>query len=174
MLTQNSSILPHPQGRLQDFSDSNMVVADMSLLSARAARIEPVSSTARKIGLFRRREPSFGSQLTSYYLLQTLRSYPKKMVSGTLPPFIHDYGDLVIGSKEKADSLLPEPLAICKSIMFMYFSKTSASASFVWRTIEMELNRLETEVRILLQNLSRLHGLQLSIFGKVFACQVLS
>jgi hypothetical protein len=31
--------------------------------------------------------------------------------------------------------------------MCMYFSKTSESTSFVWRTIEMELNRLDMEVR---------------------------
>jgi hypothetical protein len=31
--------------------------------------------------------------------------------------------------------------------MGMYFSKTSESTSFVWRTIEMELNRLDMEVR---------------------------
>jgi hypothetical protein len=31
--------------------------------------------------------------------------------------------------------------------MGMHFSKTSESTSFVWRTIEMELNRLDMEVR---------------------------
>jgi hypothetical protein len=30
----------------------------------------------------------------------------------------------------------------------MYFSKTSGSTSFVWRTIEMELNRLSMEVSV--------------------------
>ncbi|KAE9367068.1 hypothetical protein N431DRAFT_487497 [Stipitochalara longipes BDJ] len=141
----DSSLFSSPQGFLQDFSDLNMAATDTSLLSARAARIEPISSTARKIGLFRRRERSFGSQLSAYYLLQTLRSYPKMMSSGNLPPFIHEYGDFAIGSTEAHNSFLPEPLAICKSIMCMYFSKTSASTSFVWRTIEMELSRLETE-----------------------------
>jgi hypothetical protein len=127
--------------------------AEMSLLSAQAARIEPISSTAPKLGLFRRRNRSFGSQLSAYYLLQTLRSYPKIMLSKTLPPFIHGNGGifsnrgLVVGSIDSSTPLLLEPLAICKSIMGMYFSKTSESTSFVWRTIEMELNRLDMEVR---------------------------
>jgi len=122
----------------------------MSLLSARAAQIDPVSSTVRKIGLFRRRQTPFGSQLSAYYLLQTLRSYPKIMLSETLPPFIHDYGSLVIDSTPATGAFLPEPLAICKSIMCMYFSKTSASTSFMWRTIETELGRLQTEVIVAL------------------------
>jgi hypothetical protein len=125
----------------------------MSLLSARASRIEPISPIAAKIGLFRRRKRSFGSQLSAYYLVQTLRSYPKMMLSKTLPPFIHEnsgrFGNcgFVEGSMDSPSPLLLEPLAICKSIMGMYFSKTSESTSFVWRTIEMELNRLDMEVR---------------------------
>jgi len=127
--------------------------AEMSLLSARAALIEPISSTAPKIGLFRRKKRSFGSQLSAYYLVQTLRSYPKMMLFKTLPPFIHKnsgrFGDrgCVAGSMDSPSPLLLEPLAICRSIMAMYFSKTSESTCFIWRTLEMELNRLDMEVR---------------------------
>ncbi len=133
----------------------NTADTEMSLLSARAARIESISSTAKKNGLFRRRERSFGSQLSCYYLLQTLRSYPKMMLSGAFAPFIHENcgvfssRDLVTGSMESPNPLLPEPLAICKSIMCMYFSKTSESTSFIWRTIETELNRLHVDVSVL-------------------------
>ena len=151
MLNQSSSLHPTTQALLEDFSDPNFLASDMSLLSARAARIEPISSTARKIGLFRRRERSFGSQLSAYFLLQTLRSYPKMMLAGTLPPFIHDYGVSVNDSTQAPDAFFLEPLAICKSIMCMYFSKSSSSTSFVWRTIDLELSRLETEVKFPLQ-----------------------
>jgi hypothetical protein len=41
---------------------------------------------------------------------------------------------------------LKEPLAVCKNVMHMYFSKTKESTSFVWRTIETELIRLSIEV----------------------------
>ena len=144
--------LQSSQDLLQRSSYLNTADAEMGLLSAQAARIESVSSTAQKIGLFRRRERSFGSQLSCYYLLQTLRSYSKVMLSDTLPPFIHEncggFGSrgLVPGWIPPPSPLLPAPLAICKSIMCMYFSKTSESTSFLWRTIEMELNRLDTAV----------------------------
>jgi hypothetical protein len=144
--TQSSQVL------LQRSSYLDTTDVEMSLLSARTAQIEPISSTAPKIGLFRRRKRSFGSQLSAYYLVQTLRSYPKMMLSKTLPPFVHEnsgrFGNrgFVAGSMDSPNPLLLEPLAICKSIMGMYFSKTSESTSFVWRTIDMELNRLDMEV----------------------------
>lgn len=135
----------------------------MSLLSAQAARIRSISTTEQKRGLFRRRDLSFGSQLSGYYLLQTLRSYPKMLVSenGILPSFIHEHcgetnnEDVAVGQLGGSHSPVPlqEPLAICKSIMHMHFARTPESASFVWRTIEMELNRLAAEVsRVLLRS----------------------
>ncbi len=148
------SSLQYSQELFQRSAYLDTADTEMSLLSARDARIESRSFTAQKIGLFRRRERSFGSQLSCYYLIQTLRSYPKMMLSGTLPPFIHEKcgilgsRDLFNGSMESPDTLLQEPLAICKSIVCMYFSKTSGSTSFVWRTIEMELNRLSMEVSV--------------------------
>ena len=153
---QISSLPQSSQLFLQHYSHPTSWETEMSLLSAQAARINSISTTAQKRGLFRRRELSFGSQLSGYYLLQTLRSFPKMLLSGTgaLPPFIHEYcspsdhEDPSVGPLVQSRNPVPlqEPLAICKSIMHMYFSKTSESASFVWRTIEMELNRLSTEV----------------------------
>lgn len=73
------------------------------------------------------------------------------MLSDALPPFIHEkcggFDDThsLFGSFE-TQLLLKEPLAICKNVMHMYFSKTKESTSFVWRTIEMELIRLAMEV----------------------------
>lgn len=151
LLANNISSFQPPTVYDQFFVDANGAGVEMSLLSARAARIHPISSTAQKIGLFRRRERSFGSQLSCYYLLQTLRSYPKMMLSNSLPSFIHErcggFGSMaLIAGLNESPRPLPEPLAICKSIMCMYFSKTSESTSFVWRTIETELNRLGAQV----------------------------
>lgn len=151
-LTNTFSSLQSPRELPQYSPYLDTVNADMSLLSARAARFESISSTAEKRGLFRRREKSFGSQLSGYYLLQTLRSYPRMILSSTLPAFIHEKcgslgaRGLVVGSIESSDLLLPEPLANCKSIMSLYFSETAGSTSFVWKIIDMELDRLGTEV----------------------------
>lgn len=142
------------QGLLQYSSYLNTAGADVSLLSAQAAQIELNSAAAKKHGLFRRRQRSFGSQLSCYYLLQTLRSYPRMISLGALPPFIHpncgSFGsrNLVASSMEATDSPLQEPLANCKSILYLYFSKAVASTSFVWRTIDMELTRIGTEVSL--------------------------
>ncbi len=45
--------------------------------------------------------------------------------------------------------LLPEPLAICRSIMQMYAAQTPGNLTFIWRTIQMEVLRMDQEVRIL-------------------------
>jgi hypothetical protein len=116
-----------------------------------SAGIESTSSATHGKGLFRRRQRFIGSQLSCHYLLQTLQSYPKMMLSDTLPPFIHekcggfDNMHSLFGSIE-TQLPLKEPLAVCKNVMHMYFSKTKESTSFVWRTIETELIRLSIEV----------------------------
>ena len=69
------------------------------------------------------------------------------MLSDTLPPFIHHiWRDVDNTGFLRTEFPLTEPLAICKSIMHMYSSKTKESSAFVWRTIEMELTRLDKEV----------------------------
>jgi hypothetical protein len=116
-----------------------------------SAGVESISPATHGKALFRRRQRFIGSQLSCHYLLQTLQSYPKMMLSDTLPPFIHekcggfDNRHSLFGSIE-TQLPLKEPLAVCKNVMHMYFSKTKESTSFVWRTIETELIRLSIEV----------------------------
>jgi hypothetical protein len=124
--------------------------------SSLSGGIESISSASYKRSLFTRRSQSIGSQLGCGYLLHTLRSYPYLMLSDTLPPFIHHiYRDFdntgFPRTTGRTASTLTEPLAICKSIMHMYSSKTKESSAFVWRTIQMELTRLDKEVSSELQ-----------------------
>jgi hypothetical protein len=148
------SSLQYFQDLLPRYSYFNKSDVEISLLKARAGGIESIPFTTPKNGLFRRRERSFGSELSCYYLLQTLRSYPKMLLSDSLPPFIHKNcggvggRNAVASSMESPSPSLEEPLAICKSIMCMFYSKTSETTSFVWRTIEMELNRINIEVSV--------------------------
>ncbi|KFY15592.1 hypothetical protein V492_01885 [Pseudogymnoascus sp. VKM F-4246] len=119
---ENESSLKYFQDLLPRSSYFNKSDVEISLLSARAGGIESIPFTTPKNGLFRRRERSFGSQLSCYYLLQTLRSYPKMLLSDSLPPFIHKNCGGVGGRNAVASSMdspspsLEEPLAICKSI----------------------------------------------------------
>lgn len=103
--------------------------------------------------LFKRRKMPSSSQLGCVYLLQTLKSYPDMMLSDTLPPFIHRTHN-GMGSQNNSPTSptqknrISEPLAICKSIMQIYATRTWESNNFLWRTIEMEQSRLREEVCI--------------------------
>ncbi|KAH8700135.1 hypothetical protein BGW36DRAFT_373498 [Talaromyces proteolyticus] len=89
--------------------------------------------------------------LTRRILLGKLTSYPQKMIGGhPLPPFIHPQCVLQERSQEECVSkgthtCLPESLAICASLVQMFFTKTSTSTAFVWRTINAEHRRMYNE-----------------------------
>jgi hypothetical protein len=112
---------------------------------------EPISYITLGRSLFARRQRSFGSQLGCGYLLRTLQSYPKVMLSDTFPSFIHQncFGSdssLISGTTSDTEVSLKEPLAICKSIVHLYFTRSRETGAFIWRTIDMELSRLDNEV----------------------------
>ncbi|KAI9836376.1 MAG: hypothetical protein M1819_001405 [Sarea resinae] len=95
-----------------------------------------------------------GSALARAYCMSTLRSYPDMMCrdDGTLPPFIHLLSRPSIcktDSKRVDDyrAALPEPLAICSSIMRMYMARAPGNLAFIWRTIQAESRRIEDEYR---------------------------
>jgi len=132
----------------QGYSHVEPIDTPQSLLSA---PIELISATPHGKTVFRRRHRSFGSQLSSYYLLQTFQSYPKMMLLDTVPPFIHH--QFAVSHQNHSHftfmNMQPgfnEPLTMCKNIMHMYFSKTKESTPFVLRAIEIEVIRLESEV----------------------------
>ncbi|KAJ9136925.1 hypothetical protein NKR23_g9571 [Pleurostoma richardsiae] len=70
------------------------------------------------------------------------------MIQGSsLPPFIHPPCALNEGLHEKCipgapHHCLPEILAICTSLVHMFYTRTAASSAFVWKTIYAEQLRL--------------------------------
>lgn len=89
--------------------------------------------------------------LTAKILLGQITAYPRMMISGhQLPPFI--YPPCVVGHNsecpaEDAHSCLPEPLAICASLVQMYYSKTKVTKTFVWQQIYAHARQLYSNVR---------------------------
>ena len=80
-----------------------------------------------------------------------IRDYPKMIIDGSLPPFI--YPPCVLNDKlprvctaNGMHDCLPEPLAICSSLVRMFYSRTGSTSAFVWRSIYAELDRLRAEV----------------------------
>jgi hypothetical protein len=115
-----------------------------------------------------------GSALSRAYCIATLRSYPQLMClnSGESLPFIHlnAHQSRREANQECAISL-PEPLAICSSIMQMYVTRTPESLAFIWRTIQAEVQRLETELSIPPRepcSMSDSHSIALTIPGTQF------
>lgn len=93
------------------------------------------------------------TSFTAKYLMSVLSSYPKLMATNpVVPPYIHPHhpksnGDDCIYDTDK--TCLPEPLAICSSIVQMFLTKRRESNAFIWRTIRLEQQRLYKEVGIL-------------------------
>jgi hypothetical protein len=77
-------------GSPEVFLDSSYVAAVDAESSLPSAGIEPIPSASHEKCLFKRRQRYNGWQLSCYYLLQTLRSYPEMMLYDALPPFIHE------------------------------------------------------------------------------------
>lgn len=91
--------------------------------------------------------------LTHKVLRGQIKGYPEMMIRGVaLPHFIHprcvlrDQSIQDCISDAGIHSCLPEPLAICASLMHMFFTKTDASSTFVKRKIYEEHCRLHREV----------------------------
>ncbi|KAL7917923.1 hypothetical protein ACQKWADRAFT_331306 [Trichoderma austrokoningii] len=91
-----------------------------------------------------------GCMLTNIILGQ-ITGYPKMLVLGDrLPPFIHApcYTDERLApecSEMGKHQCLPKSLAICASLVDMFYLRTEANADFVWQTIYSEGQRLHKE-----------------------------
>jgi len=103
----------------------------------------------------------YGSALSRAYCISTLRSYPGMLChkDGTLPPFIRIHSrkspyKANFKSNKDHSVVLPEPLAICSSIMQMYKTRSTENLAFIWRTIQAEAQRIEDEVSVLVLRLS--------------------
>lgn len=92
-----------------------------------------------------------GCMLTNIILGQ-ITGYPKMLILGDrLPPFIHApcYTDERLApecGEMGKHQCLPKSLAICASLVDMFYSRTEANADFVWQTIYSEGKRLREEV----------------------------
>jgi hypothetical protein len=93
-------------------------------------------------------------------LFGQLVSYPRMMVDGKgrLPPFIHPR--CVIDGKSVQECLsmengnhacLSEMLAVCTSLLHMFYTKTPASSDFVWRAIYDHQRQIHLEASTNLQ-----------------------
>ena len=100
-----------------------------------------------------RRQPiATQSLLTVQIIWGQVRNYPQMMIEGQLPPTI--YPPCVLRDKLVKDCVvsgthtcLPEALAICTSIVRMFYARTKENSAFLWRNIHAEQQRLRQEVR---------------------------
>ncbi|PGH07397.1 hypothetical protein AJ79_06299 [Helicocarpus griseus UAMH5409] len=80
-----------------------------------------------------------------------LTSFPKMMIQGErLPPFIRPpcymHEDMAFDcAKSRRHKCLSKELAICASLVEMFYSRTAQNAEFVWKTIYAEKDRLKRE-----------------------------
>ncbi|UKZ96384.1 uncharacterized protein TrAFT101_011175 [Trichoderma asperellum] len=101
-------------------------------------------------GSLRSRPILKGCMLTNMVLGQ-ITGYPKMLILGDrLPPFIHApcYTDERLApecGEMGKHQCLPKRLAICASLVDMFYSRTDANADFVWQTIYSEGQRLREE-----------------------------
>ncbi|KAI8682326.1 Zn(2)-C6 fungal-type domain-containing protein [Fusarium sp. Ph1] len=100
-----------------------------------------------------RRNVTTQSILTTRILLGQLALYPKMLIEGkTLPPFIHgqcSLSDSLADSCSQDDNhqCLPETLAICASLVRMFFHRTPGNRAFVWEAIYREHARLRRQIK---------------------------
>lgn len=121
----------------------------MSSTTNTTATTEDSSSSAQRALLKR---PMFRTCTMSSILLGQVTSYPKMMIEGDrLPPFIHAPchidNELAPGCGERGShQCLPRELAICASLVQLFYERTKANADFVWTSIYGERDRLQREV----------------------------
>lgn len=98
---------------------------------------------------FPSRERDQRLQLTRRYVVCVIKSYPSMFLEHKLPPFIHQ-SCLASGTNLSLDISLPGPLSACVGIVQMFKFKNKSNTAFIWKTIRMEVERLEAQVFIIL------------------------
>ena len=74
------------------------------------------------------------SPVTRAFIINTIRSYKGMLLSGhDLPPFIHPQS--LSSCHHNAVQTLPQPLAVCASIVQMFKAKTNKNSDFIWSTV---------------------------------------
>lgn len=108
-----------------------------------------------------------GCPLTSIVLGQII-SYPDMMIAGDqLPPFIqppcHIDEELAQDCAESGKhKCLPKDLAVCSSFVQMFYQRTAANASFGWKLIYEEVERLHKEVSQINPHIHKLRNLSVA------------
>ncbi|EEA21929.1 conserved hypothetical protein [Talaromyces marneffei ATCC 18224] len=109
----------------------------------------PVQLPPRR-GTFQRRNV-IRHCLSSSIVLGQLTNFSKMMIQGDrLPPFICPpcqlHEEMVFDcARSRKHQCLPKDLAICASLVQMFYSRTPQNADFVWKTIYVETDRLHRE-----------------------------
>ncbi|KAI0132468.1 hypothetical protein BJ170DRAFT_249088 [Xylariales sp. AK1849] len=119
-----SSLFPKPSGR------------DVTIYGTRFANI-----------LSQKKVTTTQSFLVTQVLLGQIAAYPKLLIQGRLPAFIYptcvlNNRSLESCARNGTHECLPEPLAICASLVRMFYGRTPRSSSFIWKTILVEMKRL--------------------------------
>jgi hypothetical protein len=145
--TDNSILVSHcDPPSLSDESNSEDIITSCDDIPSTLAVRAPSNQQP-----LRSRPILKGCMLTNIILGQTT-GYPKMLVLGDrLPPFIHApcYTDERLApecGEMGKHQCLPKSLAICASLVDMFYSRTDANADFVWQTIHSEAQRLYKEV----------------------------
>jgi hypothetical protein len=94
------------------------------------------------------------SVLTRQLLWGQVKSFPKTIIQGSLPPFI--YPPCVLDDKLSKNCIangvhqcLPESLANCASLVGLFYKRTSTNSRLFWNSLYDELKLLQSEVLLM-------------------------
>lgn len=89
----------------------------------------------------------------SQVLLGQITKYPQMLLQARLPPFIYPHcvleGRLVSScARDGLHVCMPEPLAVCATVVRMASKRTTQSSHFIWKTIMEQQKKLGEEVGV--------------------------
>ncbi|CAG9998789.1 unnamed protein product [Clonostachys byssicola] len=152
--TEDSNVYSHGTWAMHDIANSPTATTqkDLAVLTSTSTVTTPVDTDkSGSLGHPLLMNSLFRSCTMNSILLGQLTSYPKMMIEGDqLPPFIHAPchidNDLAPGCGESGrHQCLPKELAICASLVQMFYERTNANTDFVWNLIYEEQARLHRE-----------------------------
>lgn len=87
------------------------------------------------------------SDLTYKIIIGQLKSYPQRMLDGSLPPFIFPEckNDKYLCVGSKGHHCLPAALARCRAVVAMFETMTVSNSDFLWETVCNEADRLRLQ-----------------------------
>jgi hypothetical protein len=154
-MPEGSNMYSHGTWTMQEIMKSPTATTQKDLAALTSTATTTATAAPGKSGSLGRpllMNPLFRSCTMNSILLGQVTSYPKMMIEGDqLPPFIHAPchidNDLAPGCGERSrHQCLPQELAICESLVQMFYERTKANTDFVWTLIYEEQARLQREV----------------------------